>query len=164
MRGRKPSPTHLKLVQGNPGRRPLKLDEFRPLVEIPKPPGHVLKNAEAAKEWRRVTRELVQYGIISKVDRAALVFYVINWARHVEAEDMIAKVAAASNGSGLFVKTPNGFPVQSPWVSVSNKAMELCCKFLIEFGMSPSARTRVIPGNPQLSLPGIDPKESFASL
>lgn len=80
---------------------------------------------------------------MSEVDRAAIAFYCVTWARHVEAEDMIQKAAAASGGSGLFVKTPNGFPVQSPWLSVSNKAMELCTKFLTEFGMTPSARTRV---------------------
>jgi P27 family predicted phage terminase small subunit len=145
MQGRKPKPTALKLIQGNPGRRPLNLDEFRPGVEIPRPPPHVRDNVEAFREWKRVTAELARYGLISLVDRAALVFYVIAWARHVEAEAMIQKAATAAGGSGLFVKTPNGFPVQSPWLAVSNKAMELCTKFLAEFGMSPSARTRVSP-------------------
>jgi P27 family predicted phage terminase small subunit len=154
----------LKLIQGNPGRRPLKLDEFRPAVSIPRPPAHVRNNAEGIKEWKRVTRELAQYGLIAEVDRAALVFYVVNWTRHVEAEDMIKKAADASGGSGLFVKTPNGFPVQSPWVSVSNKAMELCCKFLAEFGMSPSARTRVSPSPLQGDLFGEKTQSAWASL
>lgn len=97
------------------------------------------------------------------MDRAALVFYVVNWARHCEAEDMIKKAAEASGGSGLFVKTPNGYPVQSPWVAVSNKSMELCRVFLAEFGMTPAARTRVTP-SPQMALPGLEPKEGFAAL
>ena len=164
MQGRKPTPTVLKLLQGNPGKRPLKLDEFRPAVEIPKPPAHVRDSKEAAKEWRRVTAELARYGLISQVDRAALVFYVVNWARHCEAEEMIKKAAEASGGSGLFVKTPNGYPVQSPWVAVSNKSMELCRVFLAGFGMTPAARTRVTPSTPQMSLPGIEQKEGFAAL
>lgn len=162
--GRKPKPTVLKLIQGNPGRRPLKLDEFRPEVSIPRPPAHVRDNAESFKEWKRVTAELAQYGLIANVDRAALVFYVVNWQRHVEAEEMIKKAADASKGSGLFVKTPNGFPVQSPWLSVSNKAMEMCLKFLNEFGMSPSARTKVTPSPLQGELFGDKGGSAWAAL
>lgn len=163
MQGRKPTPTALKLIQGNPGRRPLNLNEFRPAVEIPRMPRHLRKSREARLEWNRITQELARYGLISNVDRAALVFYVVNWARHCEAEDMIAK-AAAAGGSGLFVKTPNGYPVQSPWLAVSNKSMELCRVFLAEFGMTPSARTRVTPSTPQMEFPGMSPKEGFNAL
>jgi len=71
------------------------------------------------------------------------------WARYVECELMIAKQAKESPASGgLFVKTPNGFPVQSPWLAVSNKAMERYKLLLSEFGLSPAARTRVTPGDP----------------
>lgn len=130
-------------------------------------PEHVRKDKHAAKEWKRVTVELCRYALISQVDRAALTFYVVNWARHCEAEEMIEKAAnlAGPGGSGLFVKTPNGYPVQSPWLAVSNKAMELCRVFLAEFGMTPAARTRVQP-SPQLTLPGVEdaPKGGFAAL
>lgn len=127
-------------------------------------PAHVRKDAYARKEWERITVELARYGLISEVDRAAMAFYCVNWARHCEAEDMIAKAAAASGSSGLFVKTPNGYPVQSPWLAVSNKAMELCRIFLAEFGMTPAARTRVQP-SPQMCLPGIEkPTGGFDAL
>ena len=156
MQGRKPTPVALKLIRGNPGNRPLNLDEFRPAVEIPPEPEYIAANTAAHGEWERITAEFVKYGLISQVDRAALAFYCINWARHSEAEEMIEKAAKASNGSGLFVKTPNGYPVQSPWLAVSNKSMELCRVFLAEFGMTPAARSRVRLSDPQLPLPGID--------
>jgi P27 family predicted phage terminase small subunit len=162
MQGRKPIPTPLKLITGNPGRRPLNLNEFKPDVEIPKCPPHL--TGEARKEYKRITTELVRYGLISKVDKAAIAFYCVNWARHVEAEEMIEKAAKASNGSGLFVKTPNGFPVQSPWLAVSNKAQELCFKFLNEFGLSPASRSRVLQSDRQPYLPGMEPKEGFGAL
>ena len=41
------------------------------------------------------------------------------------------------------VKSPNGFPIQSPYLAVANKAMEQMRAMLTEFGMSPSSRTRV---------------------
>ncbi len=44
---------------------------------------------------------------------------------------------------GVMVKSPNGFPMQSPFLAVANKAMEQMRALLAEFGMSPSSRTRV---------------------
>ena len=162
MQGRKPKPTILKLIQGNPGRRPLNLHEFHPAVEIPRCPLHL--QGEARKEWRRISRELEKYCLISEVDRAALAFYCVNWARHVEAEEMIDRAAKAANASGLFVKSPNGYPSQSPWLAVSNKAMEMCRAFLAEFGMSPASRSRVLPSERQLQLPGMEQKGGFGAL
>jgi|SRR5579859_5170352 len=155
MQGRKPTAAIFKIVTGNPGRHPINVEEFQPAVEIPPMPSHLKKSREATHEWKRITAELARYGLISAVDRAALVFYCVNWARHCEAEDYIAK-AEAAGGSGLFIKTPNGYPVQSPWLAVSNKSMELCRTFLAEFGMSPAARTKVVPST-QLPLPGMEP-------
>lgn len=153
MQGRKPTPNHLKLLNGNPGKRPINLDTFSPIAAIPRCPA-VLKG-EARKEWRRITRELHQYNMIAEVDRGLLAMLCTAWGRFVEAELMIEK-AAEKGGSGLFVKTPNGFPVQSPWVAVSNKATETYKSLCAEFGLSPSARTRVAPQtSPQLDLPGL---------
>jgi len=162
--GRPPKPTMLKLVQGNPGRRPLKLDEFRPAVSIPRPPANVRANAEGLKEWKRAGAYLAQYGMISEADRAMFTCYVDAWMTYCEAVDMIKRAeesqAAAltakgrnpKDASGLFVMTPNNFPVQSPWLAVKNKAMENIHRFSQEFGLSPAARTRVTPSDPQMSL------------
>src|SRR5690242_16494956 len=38
MTGRKSKPTHLKMLQGNPGRRPLNKAEPTPSDELPEPP------------------------------------------------------------------------------------------------------------------------------
>ena len=35
------------------------------------------------------------------------------------------------------VKSPNGFPMQSPYLAVANKSMEQMRGLLTEFGMSP---------------------------
>jgi P27 family predicted phage terminase small subunit len=154
MRGRTPTPTKLKLLTGNPGKRPINLDTFSPASEIPRCPA--LLKSEARKEWRRITHELHQYHMIAEVDRGLLAMLCTTWARFVEAEQMIEK-ASAAGGSGLFVKTPNGFPVQSPWVAVSNKAIETYKSLCAEFGLSPSARTRVAPQTtPQMDLPGLE--------
>lgn len=154
MRGRKPTPNQLKLLNGNPGKRPINMDTFSPAAAIPRCPA--LLKGEARQEWRRITRELHQYNMIAEVDRVLLAMMCTTWARFVDAEKMIAK-ASAAGGSGLFVKTPNGFPVQSPWVSVSNKAIETYKSLGAEFGLSPSARTRVTPQtSSRIDLPGLE--------
>jgi len=41
------------------------------------------------------------------------------------------------------VKTPNGFEQPSPWLSITNKALEQLRGFAAEFGMTPATRSRV---------------------
>ena len=50
-RGRKPKPTHLKLIEGNPGKRPIRTGPERPVTTMPEPPDHL--NADARTEWDR---------------------------------------------------------------------------------------------------------------
>ena len=80
--------------------------------------------------------EQAAVGLLTRIDREALALCCQAWARWVEAEAGIAK-------HGLMVKSPNGFPMQSPYLAIANKAMEQVRSFLAEFGMSPSSRTRV---------------------
>lgn len=152
MRGRKPLPTRLKLVTGNPGNRPLNLAEPRPDVDLPDMPRHLV--GEAAKEWKRISRELVKLGLLTRIDRAALSLYCTQWARHVAAERQIARLhelMLEDPEAGLVDRTPQGYRIQSVWLQISNKAFENCVKILAEFGMSPSSRSRV-QASPQGSL------------
>jgi len=87
-------------------------------------------------------REFGAVGLVTAIDRGTLTLMCEAWGDHMEAREMIAK-AKAQGGSGMFVKSPNGYPMQSPWLAVSNKTYELYCKLAIEFGMTPSSRTRV---------------------
>lgn len=108
---------------------------------------------EALKEWKRVCEELNRYQMISAVDRGALAMLCTCWARYVQAEEMIEKAAVQAPGSyGMFVKTPNNFAVQSPWLAVSNKAMEQYKTFCAEFGLTPSARSRMPVSTTQMPL------------
>jgi P27 family predicted phage terminase small subunit len=132
--GRKPQPTRLKLLNGNPGRRPLNEREPEPQVRLPQAPTHL--GAAAKKEWRRAGRFLARSGLISDLDRAAFAAYCTAWGRWVEAEEALKTY-------GVMLKSPNGFPMQSPYLAVANRAMEQMRSLLAEFGMSPASRTRV---------------------
>ena len=68
MRGRKPKSLELKILQGNPGRRPLP-SPGGPFVEgIPEKPPHL--DEDASEEWDRLTTALV--GILSPASRGTL--------------------------------------------------------------------------------------------
>jgi P27 family predicted phage terminase small subunit len=137
MAGRKPEPTNLKLLKGNPGKRAIKKDEIEPEIKIPSPPKHL--SVIAKIEWRRISRVLYSLKLLSDIDRTALAAYCQSYGRWVEAEKGVKE-------SGLMVKTTNGNIIQSPLVGIANKSMQMMHKFLIEFGMSPAARCKVKVG------------------
>ena len=131
-RGPKPLPTQLKLARGS--RRVTDHLEPKPQVVRPTRPAHLSRTARS--EWDRIAPELERLGLLTKLDRAALAAYCQAYGRWVMAE----KEAAVH---GLVVKTKDGNLIQNPYLSIANKAMRQMHEFLVEFGMSPSARTRV---------------------
>ena len=134
MKGRKPKPTALKLLEGNAGHRPLPEDEPKPLCEIPDCPGQL--NQLAQEEWVRIARELKALGLISHLDRTALLFYCEDYALAVEAMGQVS-------AKGLMVKTGRGNPIQNPYLSIANAAKDRAMKAMEQFGGTPSARTRL---------------------
>ncbi len=134
MAGRKPKPTALKELAGNPGKRPLNRYEPQPRVKLPPCPAHLTKSARA--EWRRMGKELLALGVLTTVDRAALAAYCVAYARWAEAEKQVEKL-------GTIVKTANGNLIQNPYLAVANRAMEQMTRLASEFGMTPSSRSRV---------------------
>ena len=132
--GGRPVPTRLKVLRGNPGKRRLSDREPEPNTGLPAPPDHL--SDEAKREWERAGGLLATLGLVSDLDRSALAGYCQAWGRWVEAEEALRQY-------GVVVKSPSGFPMQSPFLAVANKALEQMRSFLIEFGMTPASRTRV---------------------
>lgn len=133
-RGRKAVPTALKIVRGNPGNRPLPENEPTPQPAGDDVPEYL--SPAAAKHWPVVQKQLKDSGILSTADTAALALYCEAFARWRHATDQVTKY-------GPVIKAPSGFPVQSPYLAIANKAHEQMMKALIEFGMTPSSRSRV---------------------
>lgn len=137
-------------------------DEVQPVVEIPACPGHLLPVAKV--EWLRISPVLLELGLISKLDMAALAVYCQAYARWRQAERKIAQLNAADpeGEAGLIGTTPSGYKQMSTWLQISNRSVETMYKFLCEFGMTPSARSRVTPSDVQPFLPGFEPKSGAA--
>lgn len=147
-------------LRGNPGHKTLAdmADDFNPEVEIPSAPRWIWP--EAKKEWRRIGTELERYGLISRLDRAALVLYCQSWARLAWAETMMSRAMELAEtkrleaeargeewkgGDGIMVPSPNGSLIYSHhWVVQRRSAQEVSW-YLKSFGLSPASRSYVRP-------------------
>jgi P27 family predicted phage terminase small subunit len=134
MRGRRPTPTRLKVLTGNPGKRPLNADEPKPEIAIPDCP--VELGPVARQEWDRMAPQLVSLRILTQLDRAALAAYCGAYAMWAEATEAVQKY-------GTMVKSPSGYPVQSPYVSIANRQAEIMMRIASEFGFTPASRSRI---------------------
>ena len=134
MRGRRPKPTRLKVLTGNPGKRPLHDAEPRPQVAIPDCPEELGETAR--REWNRLVGELASLKLLTNFDRAALAAYCGAYALWAEATGAIQKY-------GVMIKSPSGYPVQSPYVSVANRQAEIMMRIASEFGFTPASRGRI---------------------
>ena len=107
--------------------------EKRPIriLECPSELGPV-----ARQEWDRIVGELTSKGVLSSFDRGPLAAYCTAFALLMEATEMVQK-------HGAMIKSPNGFPMQSPYLSHLNKQNEIMMRIASEFGFTPASRSRI---------------------
>lgn len=134
-RGRKPKPTALKLLDGNPGKRAINQSEPQPTLGAASCPSWLPRAAKA--EWRRVVPELERMGLLAKVDRAALTAFCQAVALAEDAQRDIDQ-------NGLVVFGAQGGRVKNPAATVVKDAAATIRAFASEFGLTPSARSRLV--------------------
>ncbi|TAK48152.1 MAG: phage terminase small subunit P27 family [Xanthobacteraceae bacterium] len=134
MRGRRPKPSWLKYLTGNPGKRPLNANELRPDAVPPECPAELGPAARA--EWNRLIADLSKLNLLTTLDRAVLAAYCGAYALWAEAIEAIHKY-------GAMVKSPSGYPIQSPYVAIANRQAEIMMRIASEFGFTPASRSRI---------------------
>jgi P27 family predicted phage terminase small subunit len=145
-RGPRPIPTHLRVLQGNPGHRPLNRDEPQPLIpdECPDPPEFL--TGYAADEWWRVGAELHRLGLLTIVDIAPLAAYCNAYERWRTAEESLKKIADNDPVMhGLMIKR-DANAVVNHLVGIARKAAGDMVRYASEFGLTPAARARIAAG------------------
>lgn len=138
MRGRKPKPTARRRLEGNPGRRPLNLDEpqlAQPDALADAPPPELAGNDVASAEWARLMPLLRRARAITDGDRGSLLALCQQWAVYLKATSKIGNV--------MIVRSPSGYPMPNPYIGIANKSLGNCVKLWVELGLTPSARSRV---------------------
>lgn len=106
---------------------------------------------DGKREWKRVVPELERLGLLTRVDDAALEGYCAAYARAMEAERHVKK-------TGLTVMTYKGFVLANPAVSIARTSWAQVRQFANEFGLTPSARTRIRTTDQK---PPGDPDDAF---
>ncbi len=154
MLGRKPVPTALKVLRGNPGHRPINPSEPKPRVAIPPAPKEL--DPIAKKEWRRMGRVLARLGLLTEIDRAAFAGYCVSWSTWITAQQKVQQM-------GSIAKAPSGYPIQNPYIGIANTALTQLRAFLVEFGLTPASRSRVTAANPLDDGDSADPWEGVAA-
>lgn len=137
MAGRGPpkKPTALKLVAGNPGKKPLPKHEPKPrALESLAAPAR-LKDKAARAAWKRVAPELARMRVLSEADVEALVLYCETFATWDQAR---AEVRA----QGVTIDTAQGLK-KHPALTAMNEATTQMRTLLAQFGMTPASRASV---------------------
>lgn len=137
-KGRKPKPTHLKLVAGNPGKRALPENEPKPVRERPNKPAGM--SGPASKIWDIVADETFKMGVLTTADGPALRMFCEAWARFFEARRAILQFGSMTyeteGVAGMQIKL-------HPLVGVQERAERTIRSWCSEFGLTPAARARV---------------------
>lgn len=139
--GRPPGPAPLstedKEARGNPGQRRLPTEAERPatklLFKMPPPPAYL--GEYGTKEWNRTGPELVRMKMLGPSDLPAFESYCMNIQLMID-----ARLDIANNGMTVIGHRGR---VRNPAIAAFGQASTAIRGFVSEFGLSPSARSRI---------------------
>ena len=137
-RGPAPTPSAILQLRGSWRADANKADP-KPKAGRPTCPAWLDKYAKAA--WKQLVPQLDDMGVLTKIDGQALTLLCQTWGKWRRAEEMIQK-----HGEVYPIKTDAGevkYLQQSPYVSIARSASDQLARMFREFGMTPSARTRI---------------------
>ena len=169
MKGRKPKPTALRLIEGNREHRTIHA-ELEPHPEKVAPPCPRELRGDERKAWRYLVRELGKMGVLASSDRAQMTAYCDAWGRWCKAKRVLRELSEQAGGKDVEVVKINvrkkitmdkktgatesvtetgGSWIQNPWMHLKNRALEDVVKYGAELGLNPVQRTRVKLERPQ---------------
>lgn len=137
MKGNPPTPVEKRVREGNPQRRPIPeplLVSGRP--DDPnelQPPEDMPESGKQA--WREIVPQLVQVGLVDRVDRLALEAMCTQWARFKQAGRVV-------NAQGHLVRGVSGLR-EHPSLKTERDAASAFFRIAEHYGLTPIARTRL---------------------
>lgn len=158
MAGRKPKPTTLKLLHGNPGKRRINRHEPTPELGAPPRPSWLeeLESPIAAETYAELAGILERMQVMTKADGKALELLADAYGLYREARRIIEEEGltyeSTSDSGGKMIRA-------RPEIGIASDAAKRIRALLSEFGMTPSSRSRLHVGG---QLPA-DPLGDFLS-
>lgn len=153
MAGRRPKPTALKILEGNPGHRRLNPREPKPVPGVPAPPIELSKKSQST--YAMLATQLSALGVLTIADGPALELLADVLTEYRAARDVVQ-----SQGSTYKCRTKNNGLLTRirPEVRIAESAMKRSLAMLTEFGLTPAARVKVTAA---LDKPTDDDKQMF---
>ena len=138
-RGPAPTPVALRVLRGNPGRRPI--------PDVPEPTGLPVQPegmSDAARTvWDRLIRDYAATGVLTGVDTDALRVYCEAVVRYEHAAQLLEK-------SGPLVKgARQGDLIKNPLHQIVRDNADLVRAFARELGFTPAARSALTDMKPK---------------
>lgn len=134
-----PTPPTLKLLEGRGNGKDSGGREVKPTPGFTRLPPEMPEEVEwdeiASTEWTRVVAELQRLNLTKPIDAPALAVYCLSWSRFCAAQSLVRT-------KGITAETSQGEGV-APWVRVAEQAARQMLVFAHEFGLTPSAESRL---------------------
>jgi P27 family predicted phage terminase small subunit len=128
-------PTALRLIRGIP--------KHKVNLREPVAPGDLLDPppwlTPAQKESWRYAIEHAPKTILRKIDRGILAVWVVAEDTHAIASTKVASL-------GMLARSPKGYPMHNPYLSILNRQALIMCRAAGELGFTPAGRARLVSG------------------
>jgi P27 family predicted phage terminase small subunit len=135
----RPTPTHLRIVKGNPGKRAYNKREPQPKRERPSCPAHL--SDKARETWGFVVSRLDEMGVLTRADALAVEMLCEAVGDYRTAREDLREFG--SNYYETVNQTGGKMYRAHPALATVQDADRRLKAWFSEFGLTPSARTRV---------------------
>ena len=132
--GPKPKSNLLKVLEGNPGKRPLRNNLRIKLLKRIQTPRWLPKYGK--QFWRIHTPLLKSYGLLTELDSVAFEMLCVNYAVFRETAEILQK-------EGLLTIDERKLTRKHPAITIYINFSKLFLNLLRDFGMTPSSRSRL---------------------
>jgi len=153
--GRRPKPPILKVLHGGKDRRPadMKAAEAKPTIAMTVPEPNKDLPPKAKEYWRRLAKELWPIGLLTNADLSAfeqLCLAYSDWQHSLEQKRKGYWVRDDSKPHMMNAATQRVEPAKmvNPYIKIEREDQKRLARMEIEFGLTPSSRSRVKPSTP----------------
>jgi len=147
--GPRPMPSRLKIITGNPGKRPLNEDEPQPdALDDFSPPDHIENDELAVRKWDEAVQVLCDMQVMTIADRETLARYCLVWSHWMQMREKCRQLGreimhyeADPNRTDGRLRIKWAQP--APWAVDEKAARKDLLQLEREFGLTPSSRSQV---------------------
>ncbi|MFA5433390.1 MAG: P27 family phage terminase small subunit [Candidatus Paceibacterota bacterium] len=131
----KPTPPNLKLIMGNPGKRPLPKGPDLS-SDLPDPPEWI--TGYALDEWNRIANKLHINGYLNDCTRGLFAALCQQYKMlRIAVEEQNRYISETGNASAVTTETTNGNIIQNTIIGTINSVTKVYEKLCTDFGLNP---------------------------